>query len=862
MKPNFALSLSFDGIQLLHRAAGGWRIVGKVDPQRDDLTEKLSELRETALALEPGGITTKLLIPNDQIKYMTVDSTGLSVEARTEAARAALQGATPYAVSDLVFDTCADGMKTHIAAVARQTLSEAEAFANTHRFNPVSSVAVPGEGEFIGEPYFGPTLGAPDLLEPGQEVEPDGIAVVITGSIEHKDAPTEEKSEPEEPEKQADTQLAPKVEAVPDVQTKTEPELKTEANPPKDPQEIQADLQTAATASFRRSKTPVVEEPARDIGTNAPSVQIPDDDVPPAPALGGFSTRRAASAPTDTPPASSSSAIPSAPPPIAAAVADVQPLPPEAIPAKRDLLGRKIPAVAVAETPTKRAAGLTPGRTVIPAGASEAEKMTVFGARSDAVGGKPKYLGLMLCAALLVFLVGVAAWASVFMDDGLNLSRLFGERSARVSASSSVPTETSDGQILPNAMPKPATPATPAPETIQTASLEAGLSDEDSAVLDALRTPVVPEDLPKTREEIESNYAVTGIWPVAPDVPVSRAPLIELDNLYLSSIAPDSSQKDAVALPLIPDFTRANPLADTPLPPVPGQRFNLDARGLPVPSAEGAPSPAGYTVFLGKPPLFPPEAVLGRVVPDVVETPTAPTDAALPNPLADLRPKSRPGNLAERVERALLGGLTRSELADFRPTQRPASIQQQAEAARLAAEAAAAAESAAAAAQATSEATAAAVAQALASEAAEATADPFASATQQASAQSLRPDTRPRNFARIVARAAKSAPAAEVQEETRVASVAPRSVSPKIPTKSSVARSATVKNAINLRRVNLIGVYGKPSSRRALIRLSNGRYRKVEVGDRLDGGRVSAIGDSELRYTKGGRNVVLKMPRG
>ena len=71
-----------------------------------------------------------------------------------------------------------------------------------------------------------------------------------------------------------------------------------------------------------------------------------------------------------------------------------------------------------------------------------------------------------------------------------------------------------------------------------------------------------------------------------------------------------------------------------------------------------------------------------------------------------------------------------------------------------------------------------------------------------------------------------------------------------------------MRNAINLRKVNLIGVYGKPSSRRALVRLSNGRYRKVEVGDRIDGGRVSAIGDAELRYQKSGRAIVLKMPRG
>ena len=71
-----------------------------------------------------------------------------------------------------------------------------------------------------------------------------------------------------------------------------------------------------------------------------------------------------------------------------------------------------------------------------------------------------------------------------------------------------------------------------------------------------------------------------------------------------------------------------------------------------------------------------------------------------------------------------------------------------------------------------------------------------------------------------------------------------------------------MRNAINLKRVNLIGVYGSPSNRRALVRLSNGRLQNVKVGDRLDGGRVAAIGEDELRLTKSGRNIVLRMPRG
>ena len=87
-------------------------------------------------------------------------------------------------------------------------------------------------------------------------------------------------------------------------------------------------------------------------------------------------------------------------------------------------------------------------------------------------------------------------------------------------------------------------------------------------------------------------------------------------------------------------------------------------------------------------------------------------------------------------------------------------------------------------------------------------------------------------------------------------------MTPSIPSRASVARQATEQNAINLGKVNLIGVYGSPSDRRALVRLKSGRYVKVEVGDRVDGGRVAAIGDTELRYVKGGRNITLKLPKG
>ncbi|AWB49202.1 hypothetical protein HYN69_12435 [Gemmobacter aquarius] len=97
----------------------------------------------------------------------------------------------------------------------------------------------------------------------------------------------------------------------------------------------------------------------------------------------------------------------------------------------------------------------------------------------------------------------------------------------------------------------------------------------------------------------------------------------------------------------------------------------------------------------------------------------------------------------------------------------------------------------------------------------------------------------------------------ETEQEPQLASAAPS-----IPTTANVAKEATDKNALNLSKINLIGVYGSQSNRYALVRQPNGRIVKVGVGDRIDGGRVAAVTDGEIRYEKRGKMVVLAMPRG
>ncbi|UPH70805.1 hypothetical protein LGT41_0013585 [Abyssibius alkaniclasticus] len=86
----------------------------------------------------------------------------------------------------------------------------------------------------------------------------------------------------------------------------------------------------------------------------------------------------------------------------------------------------------------------------------------------------------------------------------------------------------------------------------------------------------------------------------------------------------------------------------------------------------------------------------------------------------------------------------------------------------------------------------------------------------------------------------------------------PQSVA--LPTRASVARAATIENAINLREVALIGIYGTADSRRALVRLASGRYIRLTLGESFSGGwRIIAMDDISIRVQKGSRTEILRI---
>ena len=916
MTPSFALSLSSEGVALLRQQPAGWAQIAEAPFGEGDPDAAMAGLRARAEALSPEGRRVLLVIPNDQIRYLDLADPGEDAATREAAIRGALDGATPYALDDLAYDWTASNGRLLAAATAWETLQEAEAFALQYGFEPAAFVASAPHGSFIGSVDFGRAAAwqgpAPDRLPRAIRVIPADEAALRPEPRPIPPAPrTEEAAQPaaqpigildpgptpetearappasEPPATAPDPQPAPDSQVpdskVPDSQvpgtrpapeprapetpphvvlsheiagplplsgvaplaplrpaapatapaeapaTKTPgtPAPKAAAAPPLPPTastpQLPPDPKTAAQ-SLRRRFTPIPQpdQSLREAGVTGGTLDGAEDDAATAAAATASPQRRALSflsrrdaAPTDTPDpdgalgklrtrrrGTGKKTPARAAPALSAADRPA---------AKPSVPGAGAPPAG--DPPATGAVGTAPGHApAAPAPqtestgpgalsrAEELERMTLFGARNRE--RRPALpMGLIATAAGVIALAALAGWASVHFDD--RIAALFGGDDTSVAALTA-PETVESTPSEPTAATDPAVAPEPASEP---AATDPELQPEPEETAPA---GTAPRRL--GQDEAAATYAATGIWQRAPNGPLEPAPTL-LGDVYVASIDPDVTQQDAVALPAPGDLVQETALPDPGLTPPPGMVFDLDDRGLVRPSPDGTRAPAGHSVFTGPPPAVPPQR---DPAPDPPPQDTAPQEdaaGALP-PLGEIRPEARPGDLVESRERATLGGLSREELAEIRPVLRPATAQEEA-----------------------------------------AAADPAASATERAIGASLVPVGRPRNMAAIVDQADN----AIVQQ---AAAPAPQPAVPQIPSNANVAREATVTNALNLRETNLIGVYGTQDNRRALVRLPNGSYQKVQVGDRIDGGRVAAIGEAELRYVKGGRNITLNMPRG
>lgn len=466
--------------------------------------------------------------------------------------------------------------------------------------------------------------------------------------------------------------------------------------------------------------------------------------------------------------------------------------------------------------------------------------------------------GLILTLILLAVLGLVGIWAAFYLPETA-LGRWMGMGSEDEIIIADTEPEVLDTPLLatpsPSAEDAPEVMASLTPEDAPAPPVTAPVAPELLPDIDAedldlgpapVASPVIdPETVLPSEEENANFYARTGIWQRPPVITLPD-PEPVLEELIFAGLDPAVAAHDAYALP-VPDF---RPSRDMPTAPadsgLSGPLLALDRDTMVAPTPEGAMTPYGILVYAGSPPVS--AVPRPRDAPEVLAAAAAETVAALedtaePDPedtdaippgavdtalLEAFRPEARPDDLQEQRERAVLGGITFDELASIRPESRPLSLQE---------EAAAAAEEAAA----------------------DASPGDLASASELAVAVSYLPNQRPANIDTLVeqARAAgNSGPAPPV------AASASDTIEPDIPSSASVTRAAAEDGSINLRNLNLIGVSGSSGSRRALVRLPSGRFVTVEVGDRLDGGQVAAIGESSLQYVKRGRTITLEVPAG
>jgi len=889
MKPRFALNLSHEGISLLHKSPHGtWTEVGDVALDDPDLGENLSFLRSTAVGLEGKGFGSRLIVPNSQILYREVYAPGPDDTARRAQILEALEGQTPYDPADLTFDWTGEGQTVLVAIVANETLDEAEEFAVEHRFNPLSFVGRLDDTPTSWEPYFGRTDYSYAFLGEDAEIRDtpmppppptadDSLFADGAGSDQSADKPPDAPADrvaagpdqnffaatPEDPGPNifAGDADAPVVDTLKPVAI-IAPDSEAELAP--------SDTIPAFTSRRHDSEDASAFEGARPIERLAPRIAIsPADGNPPS----GLSapTRNLITqdqlragilgdeddAPTASPLMARFGLI------WQGLLAFVRRLKlPSGMVAKLKSTSAILPWLAAfagrikakitaligdvrAKIGSRDKAAPDPiEATPDPAAidAPMAENVALLDAGADADGldiptedtPAPDRRRQLVAAIAVVLVVGLAGLGYLFFapgypdgrlgDDGLALDATSPARGVRAdnparerpSDFDSIIARSTPGQdaeIIPPIRPErrslfenASDPDADLPDTAESAEnlTAAEIAAIRAAGIDVPTPDEIADDGEPETTQLEDDtealalYRETGILQALRNLTNPNLDE-ERDDIYVAGVDRNLEAHDAT---ILPDFN-AGVQDDQPrarLSPLAADLvFDLDANGLVKPSTEGTLNPEGILIFAGKPTLSPPpKPETEQLVP--------------PDPLAALQPKARPETLKTGAEAIFIQGrLTLVELRDRRAKHRPES-----------------------------------------EKAAEETSAP--TPTELAVLTSYQPAHRPSDFDKTVAKTrdqlASTTPATAPIVDT----------GPVLPTRASVAKQATIKNAINLGTINLIGVSGTPNARRALLRLSSGRFVRVKIGDRVDGGKVAAIGIDSLSYVKSGRNRVLKVP--
>lgn len=951
MKPDFALHFRNTQIALLHRQETGWAIIGRVAMDDPDLDAAMAYLRATALGLSPRGVSSKLILPNEAILYTELSNLPYGHDQRRAAIAQALAGRTPYDVGDLVYDWTDAGASAHVAVIARETLEEAEGFASQHRFNPIYFAALPDQGGYDGEVWFGATQISETLLARGEVIERDDVTLL---AVDADIAPTAALAA-------SDFEMGAAL--------GTDPISPDQLD--QDPTEAQPDQPSLDARDLQTDPSPPSQQDSREVLQDFAINELAAQNVP---------ANVAYPAPDQAPPLGLE-------PKIEPVLAPAAPLQPEALRAPIEDSQQKLPAsfeAAFAETPEPTGpAALADAAEApmavdvpliddLPALTEIEEKpqtrtekiLAAFAARRDAALSKTETE-----AKARRFEPVLRASKTDDVQPNLLLDQVSNNAG---SEALSAPTQVPDLLLPQNAVsvaevaypdPQPAVPASNLPKLgvpdtklgrapeVPTASglrpavvkhvpakpqsqkkqdlksmprpkaqrrlgmgvgwiltivlllalLAAGALSEFmltsyNALYGKDRALVMVEPGQVSEPALQAQIAAPELM-AAPKAPVAGLPIAQA--VAAITATPKSSPIAPAATPLAqtmppsqaPDLTlpplarmavaqnaRPSPLTDATA----GETTALADAALPAPlprmgeATRTATASAAVLVRAGRPALVPsprPDLILAaatiaRPSAAITTSTPAPDFAALPaaDPaLAGVTPLPRPASVlaAAKAAAPILGPPPAADpaLADARPAKRPDNILSAGRAARLA--------SASASIVAGAEAAVAEAALAPAPLADDPNRSPLAVSVSRIPAP--RPTGLKSAFDATLAAAAALDPVPEAipPAEDLASNAAPADESAEqdvgldggAAERSVVAKQATQRNMLNLRDTNLVGIFGSQSNRYALIRQPGGSFKKLQVGDRFDGGRIAAITESEVRYEKGGDLLALRMPK-
>lgn len=827
MNPNFALDFRNDQIKLLHLQEGHWVQIGVVAIDDPDLDAALGYMRSTALGLSPRGVASKLVLPDEAVLYTTVGDLSYDPQARAAQIARALIGRTPYKVADLVYDWNDDGSNAHMAVIARETLDEAEAFAVQHRFNPVAFAAWPEKGQFQGEADFGKSETALDVSAPSN-TPIDHAAALSAKDFEMGDTEVSEETQatPVDAIKTATADQSVIAEIAPNLYIPVTTDDLNDRDQGQMADPVISDLQAALDPISE------IETVAQVLGSGQDTADLDTASVTePDPALL-----------SDTP------NIAAEPQPL---VAQTDLLAPFSQPVLAD------EAPMALDVPIDEPVDEDPAPTTGPSAGKAQTLLAEFAARREVALGKPdavarvepllstgNHIAPPKIARNLQPDVSTEASAKPVVLAAQKPNRK-AETSLGNKPVGKRPKERGKNSALIGFVLTILLLIALAAAAAMSSYLTAAWNSYSAATNVALIQPSIADEM---AVDLPSDDIMSPVNP-APQTAEVLAPLPPPDPITLP--APSvmlTAERANDLVPLTTPAALAQPLVIAP-PDIVTASSESAAPSI-IPTAQGVMTPDGVFLISGKPRIVPnprPAAIVAAALQRPAITPLVGATATYADPaLAGKRPERRPDALAPQIasDPALAGKL---------PLARPDAILQ----AGLEADNAA-----------------------LIASATLATVN--APRSPLAVTISRLPVPRPSNLNTTIAApqdlvvtdpvapevAAPEVTAPEVSASDNAAAPLEADNEPEVvAAKSSgprtvVSKNATYKNAINLSKINLIGVYGSQANRYALVRQSNGRFKKVYVGDRFDGGLVAAITENELRYSKSGRMLALQMPKG